>query len=325
MPPVPPQFLDAIVFLYPTQESALKGDRAGGTGFVVGYPVPGLPTGHFFSYVVTAKHVIEKSRFVRVNCLDGDVDVAEFPMDGWTCSLDDDLAVFRMWIDPSVHRHEIIQLQWLMTQQMIDVNHLGIGDDLYMVGRYVKYDGGADINLPVVRFGHVSMMPERPIPMANGAAQTGYLAEFASQPGFSGSPVFLYGSPDRLHHATGSPVITGKHIGPLLFGMFVGGYMADEQVKDRDGKSTDYRVAVNPHMAVIVPASRIAALLESDEVKTERDQQAILEVEKFQRADGADPMSSEPDTQLTARGLEIAVPDKDQVMADFKKIVKPKE
>ena len=59
-----------------------------------------------------------------------------------------------------------------------------------MIGRFINHEGKQK-NLPTVRFGNISMMPDEPIADENDIQQESFLVECRSIPGYSGSPVFV--------------------------------------------------------------------------------------------------------------------------------------
>jgi hypothetical protein len=73
---------------------------------------------------------------------------------------------------------------------MAEELRIGLGDDLFMVGRFINHDG-KERNIPVLRFGTIAMMPEEPI-VADNKEQDSFLIEIRTIPGFSGSPVFVH-------------------------------------------------------------------------------------------------------------------------------------
>src|SRR5260370_42243079 len=70
MPRIPDEFLDCVVYLYPSQPAAEAGEGLGGTGFVVGIRSQDRSVQSL--YVVTNRHVVELGNTtVRINTLDG--------------------------------------------------------------------------------------------------------------------------------------------------------------------------------------------------------------------------------------------------------------
>ena len=65
-----------------------------------------------------------------------------------------------------------------------------VGDDVFMVGRFIDYDG-IELNKPAVRFGNISIM-YAPVKQPTGYMGESIVIDMHSRTGFSGSPVFVY-------------------------------------------------------------------------------------------------------------------------------------
>ena len=85
VPRIPEQYLQSVIYLYPTEEDAYAGKSAGGSGFIVSVRSVRHPD-RLFAYAVTAHHVIEiaRSPVVRLNTHDSDVAVIPFQGTAWT-------------------------------------------------------------------------------------------------------------------------------------------------------------------------------------------------------------------------------------------------
>lgn len=75
----------------------------------------------------------------------------------------------------------------LLSQDKISEFDVGIGEDLFLVGRFVDRDG-IQHNQPTVRFGAIAQMPGDPIETPIGR-QDAFLTELRSVSGYSGSSV----------------------------------------------------------------------------------------------------------------------------------------
>src|SRR5262249_36310081 len=103
VPRIDDRYLDCSAYLYPTPIDAQRGERAGGTGFLVAIPAAtpatwllkeDCPTADYHhTYVVSNRHVVQKHPVVRLNSHDGRHDVLPFATDNWTFSKEHDLAV----------------------------------------------------------------------------------------------------------------------------------------------------------------------------------------------------------------------------------------
>lgn len=101
VPRIPDEYLDCVIYLYPTEVDAEDGGRAGGSGFLVGVPTEGLRQNFWILYAVSNKHVIEKSRVVRMNTADGRKTIVPSARADWIVHPDgDDVAAFQISFDP---------------------------------------------------------------------------------------------------------------------------------------------------------------------------------------------------------------------------------
>jgi hypothetical protein len=191
MPQIPEDVLDAVFFLFPNKQSAEGGHKFGGTGFIIGIPSSASST-HTHLYAVTNRHVaIEQGNSVlRVNTRGGGSDTLEFDPSDWTPHPDGyDLAAMYLELDPDKHAIRCIPPSMLIG---VTEHRATLGDNVFMVGRFVDHDGGVT-NTASVRFGNVAVMPT---PMDQGAGKhlESYCVDMHSRTGYSGSPVFVYRS-----------------------------------------------------------------------------------------------------------------------------------
>lgn len=145
-------------------------------------------------YAVTNDHNIKNGSCVmRVNTVDGDIDVVPLKPSDWTPHPDgDDLSVSRVSLG-NEHRWRAVHDHMLISQNDDIDQTIGYGDDVFMVGRFVTHDG-LQQNNPVMRFGNIAMLPLEPVCVdARGDfMQDTFLVDMRSVSGFSGSPVFTY-------------------------------------------------------------------------------------------------------------------------------------
>jgi len=75
MPRIKDELLDSVIYLYPSEASARRGEKAGGSGFVAGIESAADPEGCWL-YAVTNRHVVEdgRSRTIRLNTRDGELE-----------------------------------------------------------------------------------------------------------------------------------------------------------------------------------------------------------------------------------------------------------
>lgn len=224
---IPSVFLQLIIYIYPTVDLANAGDtsQGGGTGFLA--EVKSDDTKHEYTYAVTNAHVIDGIRSlglttcaIRFNTVDDKVDTIEVDLDSWKLHpKGDDLAIYLL--EPSQHwRHTAVNIGSLAkpvllhgklssgsdqperalipqtpteqgVQRWIEVPKIGIGDETITIGMYGQH-AGKSYNLPVARFGHISMLPFEPVYQDDRDFwQDSFLVETHSIGGLSGSPVFV--------------------------------------------------------------------------------------------------------------------------------------
>jgi hypothetical protein len=283
VPRIPDELLDCVIYLYPSKEAAEKGERFGGSGFLVSVlPAisgPGLPPA---IYAVTNSHVIRegKSPVVRLNTQAGSTTVLDLADDQWIHHPDgDDVAICPLGLkDQGLYRYEALPCEkWLATKSALDDEDVGPGDEVFFVGRFVNHQGQQQ-NRPVARFGTIAMMPEEPVRNQRGLLVEAFLIEAHSQSGFSGSPVFMY----IPHNSVRSKWWTDDESGieateglrHCLLGIDAGHFPHSERVQARNEKTgrlepwKDHALYVkqNSGMMEVVPVWKLADILEDETV-----------------------------------------------------------
>jgi hypothetical protein len=94
----------------------------------------------------------------------------------------------------SQERISAISENIFVTEEAVAGFDVGIGDDVFMIGRFLNHQGKTE-NRPAARFGSISMMPEPIYNSVTKRDQLSYAVEMRSRTGFSGSPVCFYRSP----------------------------------------------------------------------------------------------------------------------------------
>ena len=163
-----------------------------GTAFFVATPVG---CGVNLLSLVTAKHVAERFEktgpfCIRVNThdggsqtiwVDGGIDIR------WVYHSNDDSvdAAVLIWTPPSNIAYKAIPSRMFLTPSVIQQKGIGVGDQTYATGLFTYLQGEAR-NMPIVRTGHVAMMPSELIPVKwRNTAIEGYLIETRSIGGLS--------------------------------------------------------------------------------------------------------------------------------------------
>jgi hypothetical protein len=273
VPRIPDEYLDCVLYLYPSEADADAGTRTGGSGFWVGVPISSKA---WAIYAVTNKHIIQNGNsVVRLSTQDGRK--AFFPTveRDWVFHSDgDDLAIY----SPSLeHNLANCRLNFVRRERVVDygrfrVMDVGPGDDVFAVGRFINHEG-RQRNLPTARFGCIGQMPWEPIQQDTGFMQESFLVEARSIGGYSGSPVFLHSANFRFG---ARQIISGPTRGPWLLGVNWGhindwGPVCDASGRPvNPGRPRDMQVRTNTGMMAVVPAWKLAELLDGEELARER-------------------------------------------------------
>ena len=264
MPRVPDEYLECIVYLYPSIPAADAGEKVGGTGFIVAVESE-TDLGAAYFYVVTNKHVIEGGNTtVRFNTTSQTHEAFEYDERNWFASKDADLAIYllpnlnpkHIWLRP-------ITVHQFVTREIIKKLDIGIGDDVFFAGRFINAEG-KDKNRPSLRFGTIAQVSTDVID-----GEESLLVEARSIPGYSGSPVFVYwlaGSPRSVMlHA-----IAERGLGPFLLGIDWSHINDYVDAKDDKGNKLSFKIRSNSGMMGVVPIWKLEELLSRPDVKKQR-------------------------------------------------------
>ncbi len=300
---VPDQILKSAVFL---GKDEATGRVYGGTGYIVsvdygpGYTFTNEAEGitntlRFpLMFLVTAAHVADKLNgfdfYIRANYKNGSL--AEIKQDcstRWWYHPEE-----REWVDAALMLlpvKEILELDiapipvtMFTSEEIIRTRHLGIGDEVFVVGLF-KNAKGRLRNIPIIRIGNVAMMPGEgekiSFPTEEHPNQRLYadLLESRSIGGLSGSPVFIRETvkisagvrmqPGFTLNNVNSPTpdIPGIETVELagvgrihFFGSMIGHWRVTV------GFSTTQEEAVNMGIAPMVPAHKILEILRQPEL-----------------------------------------------------------
>jgi hypothetical protein len=196
MPRIRDNIRDCAVCLYPSVADAESGLNARGSGFLVGIRSK-TDQNWCYPYVVTNRRVIERGATVaRLNTKEGATDIIDLGAKDWVFHPEgDDLAVASVELHSDYHDYMLVDdnLMFLTPQGMSDVR-LGLGDDVFIVGRLINHEG-RQLNSPTVRFGQIAMMPGEPIRISGNHMQECFLVDVRSLGNFTGAPVFV-----TVHH-----------------------------------------------------------------------------------------------------------------------------
>lgn len=173
------------------------------------------------------------------------------------------------------------KLSWLDSSLIVDTNKLKKfdikeGDDMFFVGLFTPFYGSSE-NLPICRFGHLSMLPDEPVPWGNEGPQRLYLMETEAFGGNSGSPAFFsfnegYGARRFQELKEHKPFFSISHDSKIIFAGVVKGYFADwSQVRMVNSTVTPIS-SQNTSVAVIVPGTYLQEMLFSREENERRNE-----------------------------------------------------
>jgi hypothetical protein len=261
-------FLRTVCFLCSRRvDAGVESYEYKGTGFFIAYQDRGLAENMGFVYFVTAKHVVEKARtfgplYARVNEQGGGVRYVELVDDEWFTSPTADVAVQQTIFSGSPI--DLIPDHMLMTDGKIHQHDVGVGDDLILCGLFTKHYG-QQRNVPIVRSGIISAMPDEPIRVQGGPSYPGYLVEVRSLGGLSGSPVFIVFDYDRKS-------ATRFQSPPMfLLGLVRGHWDYSPELDAADADAARELAGINTGIAIVTPAQDLLALLNGDELDRHRE------------------------------------------------------
>jgi hypothetical protein len=249
-------FLEVVVFLYPSENDAQNGTKLGGTGFLV--RLESEKVIGYYVYAVTNRHVIERgSTTVRINRKDGTSLILDSNEPDWFLSTDDDLAVFRFAVqDESRFSYKYLAAIHFLDQDTVESMNIGSGDEVFVTGRLVGADGRS-YNQPIYRFGRI---------VANGTrvvdGQESFLVEARSTGGLSGSPVFIGISDSFIRPGVTKPISSRTWLLGVQWG-----YVRDWApvfLNERDHSTQ--KVEMNTGIMCVVPAWKLWALLNREDV-----------------------------------------------------------
>lgn len=319
MPRIDPGYLDCTIYLYPNTKAAQSGQNYGGSGFLTAIPYESEIDGQLRShiYAITNSHVISKdegnSPTIRFNRHDDKTEIAPYTYEDWIdFGEHDDLAILRL-------SNELVNsIKWLAFFPWASITPgdvfsrndfppaIDIGTDVLMISRFLSHDG-KQRNLPVVRFGNLSMLPFEPIPYPNVKGknrppQESFLVEARSNPGTSGSPVFT----TRVRE-------DGYTVPQFLLGIVWGYSTYRSKVKYKKTKDAivDTYIDENAGMAMVIPAWKLLPCLYREDMVMERKKIEQKDKEESEeRQGGAAPayaLSDNEETNFTEEDFEDAL------------------
>jgi len=267
MPRINDEMLDCVFYLYRSRDAAEKGEESGGTGFWVAHTSHKVKNLSII-YAVSNKHVVASSgcSVIRVNTIDGGIDTFEVEPHEWHFTNQDDLAIIPIRISFNKHIVKTLPLDMFVTSDVMEYHDLGLGDEVFMIGRFIKHDGKLT-NIPSVRFGALSI-PVADMPHQMFGVQESFGVEMRSMGGYSGSPVFIYPSSWNMN----SGIVKTVSPNPLfLLGVDWGHIVDALEIKEKivttsaqgssQARTVPY-VPANTGMNGVVPAWRLLKMIQ---------------------------------------------------------------
>jgi len=299
---VPDHLLQAVVFLYPTLETAIAGKGYGGSGFLVGMTATDAfdPAGPplrdpAHAYVVTNAHVAATCSYVRTSHPLQPIIRIEW----WTNHPSgEDLAIAHVGIlgVDTIALGKVVHRSYFVTPEILETAQIGPGDQLFMTGRFTGLDE-RERTQATVRAGTLSIGSTVPVRNeALGVMQESFFAEVNSKAGYSGSPVYVEIPPELPWP---SPTIGFPHRPPYLglLGITWGIWrsfvpLLNSETHEPTGEAVIHE---NSGIELVIPAWRIMEVLQDDRVIRHREQ-AVAAAERGQRTPkpGAVATSAQP-------------------------------
>lgn len=265
---IPEEIKKCVVFVCYKSTNEMK---LAGTGFFVGVPleVEGTVLNHI--YLITARHIIDaiekrssdKTVYLRMNLNDGGATFVGTKIDEWRFHPKEsnaDVAALS-WAPPlKTFDLRYIGTELAVTEDIINKENIGVGDDVFLVGLFVNHFGSKQ-NLPIIRVGNIASMPEEKVYTDYGGIDA-YLVEARSIGGLSGSPVFAFiGAMRRI----GGDTHLGRE-GPLFYwlGLMHGHFELSKLELDNLGEDSLTNTKINTGIAIVVPTWKILEVINQE-------------------------------------------------------------
>ena len=281
---IPDEIRKSVVFIC---YKAADGMKLAGTAFFISITVK--ESGILFSYIITAKHIIDGIRsksinqkvYLRINLKVGGADLVETPIENWLMhptESDVDVAILNWAPSQETFDYRFIPLEMAATQEIIKTQNIGVGDDVFLTGLFRNHYG-SQRNMPIIRVGNIASMPEEKVHTTWGDIDA-YLIEARSIGGLSGSPVFAFiGSMRRIDGA--------MHLGRsgylfYLLGLMHGHFDLSHLELDDLSRDSLINLQINIGIAIVVPVWKIIevmnqkALIDMRELTIRKEQGKIL-------------------------------------------------
>lgn len=259
---VPDEIRKSVVFVCYKTEHGLP--LAGTAFFVIIQPDEDINLA--FVYLVTAKHVVVNAErnsmdgkiWIRINDRKGGYKTLGIPRKSWKDHPSDtsvDVSVMAWVPEIETYDYRAIPESMIAAEEIIVNHNVGLGDEIFLSGLFVNHYG-KNRNLPIIRTGNISLMPEERIATRDFGSIEAYLVEARSIGGLSGSPVFVnvVGMRDgRL--VMGSPKF-------YLLGLMHGHWnFPVDKSNDNAVIDSPEKEAVNMGIAIVIPSTKIMEVI----------------------------------------------------------------
>lgn len=299
-------WLEPVIYLYPNQTHATESVKEGGTGFLVSVPFSATETegrDWVHTFAVSNHHVINSAPVLRINAVEEGSRPITLNVDDWIPHPSgDDIAVAQIFVSDLEVKRRSIPISMFAREEDIEDDRISLGDDVFMIGRYSNSEGDG-VNHPTVRHGMISQVGVSVHQKPRAHNQDSILAEMHSLPGYSGSPVFTYrsGSVGMSADGTERLVYMPQVASPIyLLGVDWGHQSHPQPIESNDRHLQNERrrgtyVQGQAGIALVVPAWKLAELLESEEVMEKREQLEALGVVHARKLEAEKALSDPPD------------------------------
>lgn len=249
-----------------------------GTCFLTTVHIEGID----FYYFVTAKHVLgniilknpNATILIRANKnQDKGFDYIETSYEDWIHHQDDNISVDVSvlpvpYINLDIFDVKGIPFDMMVNDQTISKMDVNIGNEIFMVGLFSLHYGKNN-NIPIVRVGNISAMPDEPIKTKEFGDMQAYLVDLRSLGGFSGSPVFIHFGTVRIINGE---LMSSNFPQFRLIGLLSGHFTINGITID------DFRT--NTGMGIVTPSTKILETLMQTNIELIRKERLILEENK---------------------------------------------
>lgn len=252
---LPQDVLRCVCFLGIKPDPTKNKIKYSGTGFFVALDRPDL--GGAFLFLVTAKHVTDKliahsEYYIRVNLRNGTASDMRLPQSTrWYIHPDKsaDVVVIPVGLPPDAFDYLAIHPQSTLTEKSIKEKHIGAGDEVFITGLF-HFHAGQTRNSPMVRTGHIAMLPGERVMTKGFGLMDACLIESRSIGGLSGSPVFV--------------IVPEKEGTKFYLLGLIHGHWEKDGVEDSISLDDADKAGINVGIAIVTPAWKIFEVMEQN-------------------------------------------------------------